>query len=154
MLLSCTYVNDLGIQYLGRHCAHALVVVPALRFALPSHGADLFLPDAHLRDVLLERSRHAHGLALSGVVALELPRDLGVAELVLPHAHLAHGVFKLLLDLLPLCSPPAGELGGTADRTVFIVAGVHSLRTAGFAQVVWYLQYLDAPRGICPAGDC
>jgi len=140
MLLSCTYVNDFSIQYLRRHCTYDLVVVPAQRLALPSHGADLFLPNAHLHDVLLESSWHAHGLTLSDVVAPQLPRHLDVAEEVLPDAHLAHSVFKLLLVHLPLYPPPASEFSVTANRTVFVVAGVHLQRTTGFAQVVWHVQ--------------
>jgi len=157
MLLSCTYVNDICSRYLERYWTNSFLLVPAQSFALPFGGtfdcADMPAPDAHLLHVGREPSRHAHGPAQRSTVALELPRELDVAEVLHAHADLPHCVFELLLVLAPLCVSPTGECGVDADRAVFVVTGLHAQRTLGFAQAVRHLQHLTAAGVVSPAGD-
>jgi len=140
-----------------------LVIVPALRLALPFDCADLSQSNAHLFHVLFEPSRHTNFLAKHSVIALQLPCsvnniriwvNLNVAEVILSHAHLLHDVIELLLIMFPLYTTPTGEFGIGPNSTVFLVAGVHPERTTFLAHAVWYIQHLTALRGICPAGDC
>ena len=82
MLLSCTYVNDFCFFNLCRHLTHSFFVVPALSSALTFSNTDIPLPNAHLFDVLLKPSRHTYSQTQQGVVTLQLPLPLDVAELL------------------------------------------------------------------------